>query len=233
MSDATRKPTVFEVVTKLIFPVLSLVALILGQINDRLARFQWALLSLTVLFAVIAFYPFVGSKLAIWKRFAEGRWAVRNALPRLKALVRSFGEFVDARRADTFHYIVHSRLFGGNASTASRLPMPDIDLWGGLCEFYRMTIDGHSPNTEEFLNLVMEFHFLVTKYNNCCLAPVFVRLPPDLRERLTPEVKSDLNAFQQRFMLFLRDYETFSQDLADSHPMFASVPRSFVLPPPL
>jgi hypothetical protein len=66
-----------------------------------------------------------------------------------------------------------------------------------------------------------------------CVAQMFERMPQDVQNVVTPKIKSSLNSFEQRFALFLKEYEDFVKHLEDVRPVFHGIPYSFARPKPL
>jgi len=104
-----KKPSSFDVITKLLLPALALAALILGQIKGSPPGFLWALLGLTVFLVIFGFvYTPLTEKRRQWHEQARDIQAVAYALPELRRLARAFAEFVDSGR--TLHYVIANEL---------------------------------------------------------------------------------------------------------------------------
>ena len=228
-----KKPSSFDFITKLLLPGLTLAAYILGQVKGSPPRLQWTLLAVTVFLVLFGFF-FAPLKAKMRERSERTRdiRVTRNALPELRRLADNYAEFVN-RGGDTFHYIVESDLCQGDGRRLAMLSIPPGDLWYQLSVYFAERAARHSSSARDMRATMMEFHHLVGSYNNLCVAAVFERLPQDLQAAVTPRVKSSLNGFQQRFVLFLKEYEDFVKRLEQASPGFAGLPRSFVRPKPL
>lgn len=229
-----KKPSSFDFVTKLLLPGLTLAAYILGQVKGNPPRLQWTLLTLAVFLVLFGFFfaPFMAKMRERGEKSRDTR-ATSDALPELRRLAETYAEFVNNGRADTLHYIVQTELCQGDGRLLVKLPIPPGDLWHQLSVYFLERAARHTSRASDLRATMMEFHHLVGSYNNLCVAAVFERLPQDLQSAATPKVKSSLNGFQQRFALFLKEYEDFVKKLEQARPTFQGLPRSFVRPKPL
>jgi len=229
-----KKPSSFDFVTKLFLPGLTIAAYIIGQVKGNSPRLQWMLLALTVLLVLFGFFfaPFLSMVRERGQRTRDMQ-ATREALPELRRLAGTFAEFVNNGRADTFHYIVLNDLCQGDGARLGKLTIPPGDLWYQFSVYFSERAARHTSRASDLRATMMEFHFLVGSYINLCLATVFERLPRDLQPDVTPKVKSSLNGFQQRFDLFLKEFEDFVKKLEQTCPAFRDIPRSFARPKPL
>jgi hypothetical protein len=112
-----KRPTTFDIITKLLLPGLTLAAFILGQIKGAPPTLEWALFAFTVLLVVFGFFyaPFM-AMMRDRSESARDTKVARDALPELRRLAGAFAEFVDTGRNDTFHYIIESELCQNTAS---------------------------------------------------------------------------------------------------------------------
>jgi hypothetical protein len=228
------KPTFADYLRQSFLPGLSLFAFILVEWKGGPPWQKRTLLALTVFLVVWDFlYPQGRSWYVRWITLRKDRTAAIAALPKLRILAESFTEFVDQSTGGTLHYIVWNELCQGNPITAAKITLPEVDLWGGWCLLFRKRIGRDVRSGREFLSQMMDFHFFISKYNTLCVAAIFTLLPADMKDRVTGAPKSSLNSFQQRFTLFLRDYQEFAKTVAASRPAFRSVPHIFVFPKPL
>lgn len=229
-----KKPSPFDFVTKLLLPGLTLAAYILGQVKGNPPLLQWSLLAFTIFLVLFGFFfaPFMAKMRSRSERSRDVR-ATRDALPELRRLADTYAEFVNNGRADTLHYIVQSELCRGDGRLLVMLPIPPGDLWYQLSVYFSERAARHTASASDLRATMMEFHFLVGSYNNLCVCAVLERLPQDLQSAVTPKVKSSMNGFQQRFVLFLKEYEDFVKKLEQARPVFQGLPRSFVRPNPL
>jgi len=95
----------------------------------------------------------------------------------------------------------------------------------------REEVDRQQPYTmAEVRPALMQFHSLVGTYTNICVTQIFEYLPPNIRTEIPPEVKSSLNAFQQRYERFLGEYSQFAKSLSESRPVLNGLPYCFSTP---
>jgi len=154
--------------------------------------------------------------------------------PRFQKFVHRFGEFVDSRTNNTLHYLVLNDLSGSvRDELCKRLGIAPIGLWNQFWFFFDQRIGRTQLTFTELIAGVEEFHHLLGEYNNLCVAPIFTYLPNEVRTALTEQQRSKLNGFQQRFMLYLRDYMAFAKELAHTSPKLDHLPRKLPCPDPL
>jgi hypothetical protein len=78
-----------------------------------------------------------------------------------------------------------------------------------------------------------EFHYLVSSYNNFCVAPIFEALPANIRAQIAPDTRAALNLFQPRFRGYLEGYQFFVQRLASGRPVLRGTRCTFNMPKPM
>lgn len=227
------KPSAFDLLTKLFLPALSLAALIIGQLQQQRSSVLWGLLVFASLSLAIGFYAPIKAKVQklIWT-WRDERTASR-CFPEFRKFVRQFGEFVDTGRADTLHYVALTELCGHDMSKFDRLRIPASDLFNKFSYHFRTRVERKAPSLRALQQAVPEFRNLVGSYTINCVLPIFERLPQDLQALLTPQVKSSLNSFQQRYALFLQNLEEFLKDLDQSLLTFQFQAYYFPRPKPL
>lgn len=210
------KPSAFDVLTKLVLPALSFTALIVAQLQQRQSALLWGLLGFAFLSLVVGFYPAVrtGSKAWIHNRRAEQQ--ARQRFSEFRKFVRQFGAFVDTGPNDTLHYIVASELCRNNMTDFGKLGIPTIGLFNGFWYHFNLRVEQQGPSLAGLRQAIQEFGNLVGAYDNNCVVVVFERLSHEVQTSLTPQVRSSLNAFQQRFVHFLQGYQQFLKDLVES-----------------
>lgn len=227
------KQSLFEHVTKVLLPALSLIAYILTQRTTQNPSQSKLLLALTFVFVAISYYPSLRTRIVRWREQRKDFRVAKNAFPEFREFVRRFAEFVDSRTNDTLHYIVLNELLQGRSDRPPAFNLPSMGLWGGYWQYFAERIDRQRLTMSEFRAALMEFHFLVSTYNNQCVAPIFETLPQNAVAEIPAWVKSKLNSFQQRFGRFLGEYQDFTKPLSDSRPTLQGLPCYFSIPKPL
>jgi hypothetical protein len=222
------KPSGFDFLTKLVVPALSLVAVIIAQLQQQQRAVLWGLLGFAFLSLAAGFYPAVKTRSKTWIHTRRGKQVARQRFPEFKKFVRQFGEFVDMGRNDTLHYIISSELYQGNVAELGKLGLPTVGLFNGFWYHFNLRIDRMKPSLAD--QTILEFYNLVGSYNNTCAIVAFERLP---QASLTPQVRSSLNAFQQRFVPFLEGYQEFLKDLVEAGVIPSESPIYFAHPKPL
>ncbi len=101
-------------------------------------------------------------------------------------------------------------------SDFGKLGIPTIGLFNGFWYHFNLRVEQQTPNLAGLRQAIQEFGNLVGTYNTNCVFTVFERLAHDVQASLTPQVRSSLNAFQQRFVRFLEAYQEFLKDLVES-----------------
>jgi hypothetical protein len=209
----------FDLLTRLVLP---LALAIIAAVQTQRTRF-WALVVLAGLACVVQLFGPARTFVSRQIHRAKARRTSKRALSQFVTLVQRFGEFVDTRQSNTLHYIALGELCGSNAQLYGRLGIPDAQLWNGLWAYFIYGLDHHKIKPSELRFLLGEFHHLLNSYNNYCVRPVFDLLPNDMRAQVNPQAKASLNLFQQRFVMYLNDYEHFVKALAESSPYFSIV----------
>ena len=233
------RPSGLDYITKLIVPVLAVIAVIVVQfvsvtkLNGKQVWVSLGLIGIAGLSVVVGLLP----SFKAWlhrrsKRKADAR-AANYAFPEMRNFVRRFGNFVDGRTNDSLHAIINDRAAHGNTDLLVVLGNVDIGLWQAFRYFVAIRLEKEQPTFEGLKIVLMEFHNLVGCYNNYCVSRIFDRLPQELLVPLPADTKAALNLFQQKFNHFLTDYETFADKLCRSRPGLENAARTFPHPKPL
>jgi hypothetical protein len=230
-APAQKKPTLFDVITKLLLPSLTLAAFVLGQIKGVSPRIEWALFTGTIVLAMFgfAFVP-LSAKVRRMREQSRDTKATLDALPELTRLARTFSEFVSNGRQDTLQAIYQAELCQHRGDLLAVLPIQQFSIWYRLAHFFDLRVERLTSDPRELQTALQEFHNLVGSYSNCYVTPIFERFPDQLKSALTPRVRSSLNGFQLRFVLFLKEYEDFVKQLEITRPVFSGLPYMFVIP---
>lgn len=228
------KNNTFDYVTKLILPAISLAALIATR-NIKPAL-SWPLGIFAIVSFVVGLYqPIVGA-FHRWAENRKDRRAAREAFPELRKFVHRFEPFLTMSRPDTLHYIAQSEVSEGHGLRYNALALPELSVWRGFWKDLTDRLDRmdakRQGNITELRYELSAFFDLVGTYNNQCVWRLFDGLPPSEVQTLTPKAKSSLNAFQQRFAHFLRDYTNFATGLSESRPRLSGIHCGFTVPKP-
>ncbi len=214
-ADVT-KPSGFDLLSKLVLPALSLIPLIVAQLKQQQRAILWGLLGFAFLSLAVGFYPGLKTRTKAWIQVQRAEKEAWRRFSEFRKFVRQFGEFVSTQTNDTLHYIVSSELCRSNMSDFEKLGLPTVGLFSGFWYHFNLRVEQQKPSLAGLRQAIQEFGNLVGTYNNNCVVMVFERLPHDVQASLTPQVKSSLNAFQQRFVRFLQSYQEFLKDLVES-----------------
>ncbi|MGD0325771.1 MAG: hypothetical protein ABSD45_18745 [Terriglobia bacterium] len=247
------KLTIFDYVTKLILPVLALVAVILTR-SQKQTALAWGLLGFAFLSLLAAFYPQIASFVKEQARSRRDERIAKRAFPELRKLIYRFGEFVGSN-SDTLHYIFQSEVCGNNPyMVTTRLGLPSLDIFQGFWATVRDQAASEKPNLASFRGTASAFNMLVALYNNHCMYVVFERLPQELWAQvsglpkqveeqvdwermgrrppgqLADSARRSLEACRERFNAFLDAYENFlgslDERLTERHSPIRKFPRA-------
>lgn len=228
-----RKPTTFDVLTKLIVPLLTLVAVVIAQLQ-RQRLFFWALLGVLLLFLALGFYPslkaLVRERMQNWQ---DGR-AAKRAFPEFKRFLRRFSEFADLpySRTDTLHAILLETC-NRNSTEFEKFRVAAAELFHDLSQQLAARVERRPANLPNLRDGVQDLGLLVRLYSRYCVEPIFERLPQDLRPLLTDRAKSNVESFRERFVRFLDDYDEYVTRLDESFSRPRIEPHYFPRPKPL
>ena len=228
-----RKPTTFDVLTKLIVPLLTLVAVVIAQLQ-RQRLFFWVLLGVLLLSLALGFYPslkaLVRERIQDWQ---DGR-AAKRAFPEFKRFLRRFGEFADLphSRTDTLHAILLETCYR-NSTDFEKFRVAAAELFHDPSKQLIGRIERRPANLANLQDGMEELGLLVGLYGRYCLDPIFERLPQELRPLVTDRTKSSLESFRERFVRFLDDYDEYLTRLDESFTRPRVEPHYFPRPKPL
>lgn len=246
------RPTAFDYLTKLVLPVLALVALILTR-SQKQTVLTLGLLVFAFISLVAGFYP----EFSAWaKEKAQARMDSRTAkrtFPALKKFVARFGEFVDPSGASTVHGIAESEVQAHDSGLLMARGLPPIGLFYDLWANLSRDVDSQPPNVASLTASLRDLSTLVSLYGSFCMRPVFELLPQKLRAeasglpkqveeqvdwermgrkppgQLTDSARRSLEACRERFTAFLNDYERFLEGFeagfAERHLSTRTFPR--------
>jgi len=233
--QAQPKLSLFDYVTRLVLPGLSLLAVILKK--DMQPSMSWALLAFMVFSLAVGFYHPAAASLRLWSERREDRRVARKAFPELRKFVHRFEEFIDNQfQVGMLYYIAQCDVCDGDGLRYQALRLPDLSVWRAFWKNLADRLDRMDmkrASISELRHELTAFFDIVGTYNNECVSLLFDRLPQNDRNALTPNAKSSLNSFQQRFTNFIQEYKNFAKDLSESRPALNDVHYLFSIPKPI
>lgn len=228
------KNDAFDYVSRLILPGLSLVALIATR-NIKPAL-SWPLGIFAIVSFVVGLHQPITGAFHRWAENRKDRRTAREAFPELRKFVHRFESFLNMSRSDTLHYIAQSEVCDGHGLRYNALALPELSVWLGFWKYLTERLDRMDAKRQgsiaELRYELLAFFDLVGTYNHQCVWRLFDALPSNEVQTLTPKAKSSLNAFQQRFAHFLRDYTNLATDLSESRPALKDIHCGFAVPKP-
>ena len=232
--EPPRKPTVFDVLTKLVIPGLSLVAVIITALQQQRV-FSWVLLGVFLLSLAVGFYPWVRARLnrSVGERRDER--VARKAFAEFRKFVRRFAEFAAAphSRTDTLHAIALEELCAGNYANLKKLCVVPAEVFQPFSLQLRSRVEQQEGNLPNLVDGLEELSLLVRSYTQYCVESIFGQFPPDLRPLLTDKAKSSLESFRERYVVFLDDYSKYLETLEESFSRARVESHYFPRPKPL
>ena len=180
---------------------------------------------LALFFGALGLGPRVAAGVRKRRAHSRDEKFARNEWTRFRQFVREFGAFVDTRTNDTLHRIIREASTPARAGLDQRFEATPIEFWNSLWYFFDQRVGRTRPGFNELRALIQEFDNFVGQYHNYCVAPIFDRLPAEIRSQLSDDDKRRLAGFQQRHHTFINAYAQFGRSLADSHPALEHLPR--------
>jgi hypothetical protein len=231
--QAQPKLSLFDYVTRLVLPGLSLLAVIFKK--DIQPPIFWSLLTFMVISFAAGFYHPIAASIRNWSERGEDRRTARAAFPKLRSFAHRFEKFIGGY-SDTLHYIAQCDVCQGGGQRYHALGLPDLSVWHAFWKDFTDRLDRMNVKHANILELryaMMAFFDLVGTYDNQCVSALFDRLPQSERDALTPQAKSSLNSFHIRFTHFLKEYENFAMEVCETRPALNGVHFSFSMPKPI
>ena len=226
-------PSNREFAARDIIPILALIAFVVVNLFGKWPRLSWILVVVAVFFGILDHYSALRERLRNWKARWDDRRTANKVFPELQEFVRRFAVFVNRQAGDTLHYIVESDIWQGRPALRADCQLPNVDIWIYQRLYLSERLDRQPKTMKELRPALMEFHYLVSSYNNYCVAPILELLPPNVRAQITPPVLAKLNLFQQKFRSFLEDYQLFAERLSEARPILKGIPTTFNMPKPM
>jgi hypothetical protein len=221
--------------SKDIIPVLMLVGYVLVNLWGKWPRWSWILLILAASSFALDHYRSLKPVFAWWKGRKESRKDDKVAgeeLRELEEFARRFAQFVNRQNSDTLHYIVESDIYQGQPALRADCQLPNVDIWIYQRQYFAERLERQSKRMKELRPALMEFHYLISSYNNFCVAAILDLLPQNIRAQVTPQARAKLNLFQQKFSHYLGDYQLFVERLVKERPSLNGTPSTFNMPKP-
>jgi hypothetical protein len=195
--------------------LVTFVSVILAQFQKQQTRF-WALLSVGVLTLLIGLYrPLISGLRALWCRRLNANVVSRNR-SELRRLSAEAGFFLnpDVSRNDTLQGLLHE-LIQRQSNISLFGKVPNAGIFHEHWYYLDGRIRGNHLSAVSFHNASEELFSLVRSYTAFSVTPVFYFFASEIREVLTDNEKSKMNAFQQQYVSFLGSYITFHKRLND------------------
>jgi len=148
---------------------------------------------------------------AFWRRRHDAR-AARRALPELRSLVRSFGNLVDTNASDILQAGLQ-KAFRNNHGMIGRVHVPSAHLFNEMLHNLTVRLDADPTDVAHLLRALAEFYTVVSSHSTQCIQPVFHSMPKEARELLTPDARSVLNSYRERYVAFHAEFASFTEDL--------------------
>jgi hypothetical protein len=224
-----KRPSAFDLVTKLVLPV---VLVFIANLQEQRARF-WVLIGFALLSFVVSFYPLAASWTKTRMQRRRDERTARQAFGELREFVEQFGEFISRQRCDTLHYVVQSEVCGGDQNRFNKFGLPNINVFEPCLYSLRERCALQKPSLWDFKATNTELTMLVSTYNNYCMNAVFGLFPQDLRSQLTERSKSSLEACRECFVTFLSDYTKYLKRFDEAFAARYLLARGFPGPKPL
>jgi hypothetical protein len=225
-SDEPTKSTLATVLKDVVLPIAGIAATLLAAWQVR-QRETALLLGGLVLLAILGMWPSIRTELRRLLAALRIRSAARRFRPRLCRFAKDFLPYASNRYTNTLH--AYLRPAPGQEPL---IKLPDVELWSRLCDFYCQRLERRSWSATDFCDAVRELDQIVSLYNQYCVLPVFSYSAKTFREG-DPELRSNLNSFQQRFASFVSSFQAFGRELEDESPDFRNLVGGFEGPKPL
>jgi hypothetical protein len=210
-----RKPSAFDIVSKLLLPIALAFVAIFRLANPRLLL-AFAAIALVVSFSDVLLH---GAR-SILTELHDRRVARRNSRE-LGRFSREIGSLLDSNRTDTLHSILGT-FSQQHADLSTVLRVPEANIFYTHWYYMNERIARGRFNAVRFHESAEEFHSLVISYGSYCVRPIFETFAAQLRDSLTANEKSHLNAFQQRYVTFATGYSKFLSELNEE---FRTIPK--------
>lgn len=223
-----KTPQLFDIISRLILPVAIVVAGIFRNLN----------VYLLVLFVILALIVTYYRRLAAFIRARrdkvhDGRIVAEN-LKQLRQLSREAGDYFDVStsRTDSIPGIMQE-LGIRNHQAANAIHLPHLGIFQEHWKFLNHRIQNEKMNADDFHNAANELTSLVHLYNSYYVYPLFYTYAAELREVLSANEKSKLNAFQQKYVAFLTAYTKYITRVGEDFRTLPKLHAGMPFPNPL
>jgi hypothetical protein len=220
------KPRMVEIVALLV----TCISVILAQFQRQQTR-SWALISVGFLVAVLAArQPLISWVRASLRTAADTRVASRNR-QELRRLSKEAGDFLDLSRSDALQGVLQ-RVTGSHPELLTARIAP-VAVFQDHWYYLDNRIQHGSLTTVGFHDAAEELLSLLRACSSFCVLPMFRIFAAEFREILNDNEKSELNAFQQRYVSFVSGYVKYLIRLNDEFHSLAGFKTGMAYPPPL
>jgi len=222
------KPPLHEVLSRLILPALFAVAAILGR------AYHAVLFTFLGLALLGIYYEQLAAMVRHWRVWRHDRRVAKQGLKELRSFSRDLGEFFErsTSRTDMLPGIVNE-LRSRHPELTSALCVPSPDIFHSQWEFLNKRIQEEDFSPGQFHDAAKELWSVLAIYSSHCVYPVFRSFASEIREVLTANEKSQLNAFQQKFVHGLTGYIAYLKKLNDDFRSLPELPIGIAFPYPL
>lgn len=223
------KAPLHEVLSRLILPALFATAAILG-------RAYHAVLFVFLGLALIGiYYEQLAAMLRHWRISRNDKRVAKQGLKELRSFSRDLGEFFErsTSRTDLLPGIMNELRSRHPELTNAALQLPSPEIFHSQWEFLNTRIQEYDLTPAEFHDAARELWSIIAIYSSQCVYPVFRTFPSEMRDILTAGEKSQLNAFQQKFVHGITSYITYLKKLNDDFHSFPELPTGIAFPHPL
>lgn len=225
-SPTPSKPPLHEVLSRLILPALFAVAAILG-------RAYHAVLFIFLGLALIGIYfEQLAAMLRCWRIRKHDQKIASQGIKQLRSFSRDLGEFfeISTSRTDMLPGIVNE-LRSRHRELNNELRIPDPGIFKSQWEFLNKRIQEHDFTPAQFHDAAEELWNLIATYSSQCVYPIFSST--ELQKVVAANEKSQLNAFQQKFVHALTGFISYVKQLNDDFRDFPDLPIGLMLPQPI
>src|SRR5438270_1412869 len=222
------KPPLHEVLSRLILPALFAIAAILGR------AYHAVLFTFLGLALIGIYYEQLAAAFYHWRIARHDKKIAKNGVKELRSFSRDLGEFFErsTSRTDLLPGIMNE-LRSRHPELTNALQLPSPDIFHSQWEFLNKRIQEQDMSPTQFHDAANELWSVIAIYSSYCVYPVFRTFASELREVLTASEKSQLNAFQQKFVHEITAYITYIKKLNDDFCSLQDLPFGIAFPHPL
>lgn len=227
--DHRQKPPLFDWLTRFVVPVLSLIMASLEERRELALAF--------VGFGALVMLLQLAAPSVSWvrrrKRQRNDRITTAHLRPELTRLVERFAGLVNPQSNETLHHILQSVVYPHDPDKLVLLGLPHIRLLETSCRHFTASLDGPTEEPRVLAQRLSDFSDLIADYQGYCVRPVFETFPVELRKALTPDARTALESFREKYVSFREAHEDFEKRAAALLSTVSIRPMYFDRPKPL